>query len=174
MSKFDQVTVVVVNCGDENSYGGGKLGLYSYWDTCGQSSAPIMGINNNSTAPNQYEFYNYSPTPPAGGFNANPQELGNQYFDPANNTSGNLSAEGQLYYADFFNTGSNNGINVQNELYNLNTNAGNGNATQQVSLAIQIAFKNYIQYLACANNTTGSNGTHSVGCLSIGCGNYAP
>src|ERR1700692_2842041 len=100
MGKLDQVTVVAVNGRDENSYGGGKLGLYSYWDTCGQSSAPIMGINSNSATANQHEFYNPPPPPPAGGFNANPQELSNQYFDPANNTTGNLSAEGQLYYAD--------------------------------------------------------------------------
>jgi hypothetical protein len=43
----------------QNSYGGGKLGIYSFWDTCDAPAAPIIGINS-SRAPNQYEFYNYS------------------------------------------------------------------------------------------------------------------
>ena len=64
-----------------NSYGGGKLGIYSYWNTCGQMSAPIPGIND-SLAPNQYEFYNYSQHPQAGGgLPPNPQEIGNNMFD---------------------------------------------------------------------------------------------
>jgi hypothetical protein len=131
-----------------------------------------MGINSNSSTANQYEFYNYSTAPQIGNFTANPQEIDNQYFD-SNNSSGGLSLQGQAYLEDFFNTGYNNGINIQNELYLLNTHAGNGNATQQVSLAIQVAFQNYIQYLTCTNSTTGANGTPSGNCRNNTCADYS-
>jgi arylsulfatase A-like enzyme len=145
----------------QTSYGGGKLGIYSYWDTCHQNSAPVMGINSNA-APNQYEFYNYSPHPPAGNLAANPQELGNHYFD-ANNTSGGLSSQGQLYYEDWFNIGSNNGVNIQNELYQLYSyNNNSGNSTLQVAAATQVAYQNYLEYLANLPGLTGNNGSTGV------------
>ena len=83
------------------SYGGGKLGIYSYWNTCGQMSAPILGIND-SLAPNQYEFYNYSQHPQAGGgLPPNPQEIGNTMFDGM----GNNTAMGQNYFDNFYGIG---------------------------------------------------------------------
>jgi hypothetical protein len=132
----------------QTTYGGGKLGVYSFWDTVDATVAPIKAINN-SAAPNQYEFYNYSPHLQSG--NANPQEMGNQY----STGSGSLS---QAHYNDFFNTGNNNGINIQNELYNLNNNGSTGNNILQVQAAIQTAFSNFILYLECSGNMTGNNG----------------
>ena len=103
-----------------NSYGGGKLGIYSYWNTCGQMSAPILGIND-SLAPNQYEFYNYSQHPQAGGgLPPNPQEVGNTMFDGMGNNTANNTAMGQNYFDNFYGIGTLNGNNIQQELYQLN------------------------------------------------------
>jgi len=155
----------------QNGYGGGKLGIYTFWDTDDTRSAPIEGINSNN-APNQYEFYNYSPHPSVGSLPPNPQEVGNQYFDTGNN--GNATSLAALYLNDFFNNSSPPGINVQNELYQLNANGG-GPPTQQVQAAIQIAFNNYLLYLECANSMTGANGTPTGNNISVICPpNYAP
>jgi hypothetical protein len=156
-----------------NAYGGGKLGIYSFWDTCNQNVAPIMGINSNSTAPNEFEFYNYSPHPSVGALNANPQEVGNQYFDSSNN-SGVMSSQAALYYNDFYNANNNqSGINIQNELYQLFTyNSSSGPPTKQVYAAIQVAFQNYIAYLRCAQGgmLTGNNNNGPV----VSCSNSCP
>jgi hypothetical protein len=138
-------------------FGGGKLGIYSFWDTCNNQS-PTTGINSPA-APNQYEFYNYSAN---GVMTANPQEIGNQFF----NSGGGNSALGQAYYTDFFNLGNNSGINVQNELYMLNTQGNNGSAIQQVTAAMNTALNNYMAYLSCSggNNSqmSGNNGWPSA------------
>ena len=140
------------------SYGGGKLGIYSYWNTCGQMSAPIMGINNNTVAPNQYEFYNYSPHPQSGNLQANPQEVKNQMFDGM----GNNTAQGQNYFNDFYGIGMNlHGNNIQQELYQLNAGTSPGNNTQQVQAAIQIAYSSYRAYLLAHNSATGPDGNNS-------------
>ena len=138
-----------------NSYGGGKLVTYSYWDTCGQMAAPIMATSNAS-APNQYEFYNYSPMPHVGTLPANPQETGNQMFVTP---GGSNTLEAGNYVNDFFGFGTLHGNNVQNELYNLNTGSGPGNNTQQVEAAIQVAYQNYRTYLITSGTSTGSNGS---------------
>jgi arylsulfatase A-like enzyme len=153
----------------QNTYGGGKLGIYGYWNTCDNLSAPIRMINNNSATgtatSNQYEFYNYSPSLSLA---ANPQEVGNQYF----NDSGGVTSEAAAYLTDFYN--NNNvaplppGINVQNELYNLYAGASAGTPTQQVQAAIQVAWNNYLSYLQCSKLLTGSNGT-PVGANSTSC-----
>jgi len=49
-------------------------------------------------------------------------------------------------------------VNIQDELYNLNTGTNAGNPTQQVQAAVQIAFQNYITYLECAGQLTDGNG----------------
>ena len=139
-----------------------------------------MGLDN-SGAPNQYEFYNYSLN--VAGMSANPQEIGNQYF----NSMGSNTAQGQLYYEDFFNTipaGNYVGLNVQTELYTLATNTG-GNAnssTAQVGAATSVAFTNYLSYLACQGSLMGNNNSgpvspcNSITCpncsLAVDCGNY--
>jgi arylsulfatase A-like enzyme len=145
----------------KNSYGGGKLGIYSYWDTQNATGAPIMGINSNSAAPNQYEFYNYSPSRNSGS--SNPQEIGNEF----GGITGSPSSIAAPYYTDFFNVGNNSGIPIQTELYDLNTQGSVGNNVQQVQVAIQTAFNNYINYLQCVDDITGStpgNGTGNSTC----------
>jgi len=142
----------------QTSYGGGKLGIYSFWDTCHQNSAPIQPFNNST---NQYEFYNYSPHPqPTGSLSANPQEIGNQYFNSNNNGT---TAQGQAYLNDWSNTGSPGGINIQDELYNLYSyNNNSGLPTEQVAAATQVAYWNYISYLIChASNSTGLTGNNT-------------
>jgi arylsulfatase A-like enzyme len=148
----------------QRSYGGGKLGIYSYWDTCDAGGAPIKGLNTVD-APNQYEFYNYSLHPYVGNNAVNPSELGNQYFD-SSNTSGGLSALGQLYQNDFFNNSPLGGINIGNELYMLNNSTGNGNSVQQVAAATKVAFQNYRLYLECMQSSTGSTGRNAT-CMSF-------
>ena len=136
---------------DQSSYGGGKLGIYSLWDTCDPIDAPLTGI---SPATNQYEFYNYSNST-LSNVSRNPQEVGNQYSTVAGSWA-------QAYYNDFT-TGSPNGINIQDELYKLNFQGTANNNILQVQAAIQTAFDNYKQFLECTNNSTGSNGQTSCG-----------
>jgi hypothetical protein len=155
----------------QNVCGGGKLGIYNYWDTCDQTTAPIYSTNNSNS---QFEFYNYSTNPPVGALPPNQSELANQYY---NSTGGGVSSEAQLYYNDFFAVPGFNGINVQNELYNQYGSAsGNANApTRQVAAAIQFAFQNYRAFLKSKSAVTGSSG-NPVG-LPIGCmisGNGGP
>ncbi len=135
---------------NSHSSGGGKLGIYSYWNTEGPSNLPIQGINS-SQAPNEYEFYNYSPS----WGNANPQEIGNQF---GTSPSAPPSSIASAHFNDFFNTGNNSGINIQNELYQLYMQGSNSNTIQQVQTAINTAFDNYIIYLQHTYNMTGSNG----------------
>jgi len=81
-------------------------------------------------------------------------ELGNEFY--MNN--GSPTALAEPYLTDFFNTGNNGGINIPDELYSLNNNGSNSNYVQQVQAAIQTAFNNYINFLECSNQMTGSNG----------------
>ena len=126
-----------------------------------QGDKQIKGINN-SNANNQYEFYNYSPS----WGNANPQEIANQFSN-----SGNVSSLALPHYTDFFNTGNNNGISIQDELYKLNNQGSNSNNIQQVNAASNTAFNNYILYLGCAESMTGNNGqpVGSNNCTSPSC-----
>jgi hypothetical protein len=54
-------------------YGGGKIGVYSYWDVCKVTTPPIQPKTTNQ----QYEFYNYSTSPVGSPANtANPRRAG--------------------------------------------------------------------------------------------------
>jgi hypothetical protein len=131
--------------GNNVSYGGGKLGIYGYWNTCNATAPPIKPVNN-ANAKNQYEFYNYSIHPAEGTLPANPSEVGNQYFLGTGNN--NYTDEARFYWDDFFNNGFVYGINVETELYTLNSgSAGSDTPTAQVQVAISNAFDNYIMYL---------------------------
>ena len=114
---------------------------------------------SNASAPNQYEFYNYSPMPHVGTLPANPQETGNQMFVTP---GGSNTLEAGNYVNDFFGVGTLHGNNVQNELYNLNTGSGPGNNTQQVQAAIQVAYQNYRTYLITSAMSTGPDGNKSA------------
>jgi arylsulfatase A-like enzyme len=152
------------NPNGQTAYGGGKLGIYSYWYTCNNpaSNAPIEGINS-AGAPNEYEFYNYSQAPP-GGLAENPAELGNQAFSTSG--SGAFTTEAQAYHDDFFNVGSPGGINIQDELYNLYVTTGSSTSpyTLQVQAAIQLAYCRYICFLAAGQQATGADGTINPSC----------
>jgi hypothetical protein len=131
--------------------GGGKLGIYSYWDTCDATDAPIGPTPDASQQ--QFEFYNYSSHPPGGDTTAPPVnglETGNLYLTA---TAGAGTGEIGVYTADFNNPSPTVGINIQNELYVNNAPAGS-----QVTLAIQAAFDNYIAYLQCTNQLTDKYG----------------
>ena len=84
---------------DQGPFGGGKLGVYSYWAAGG--IAPIQ----DSTQ--QFEFYNYQQNAPGNSGNLNPNlgEIGNDWW-----ASNNSNAQGGLYQADF------QSHRVQNEL----------------------------------------------------------
>jgi len=94
-----------VNSGYGPPYGGGKLGIYSQWNTC--SANPTQP---DTSMPQQFEFYNYSPNPPGGANAVNPGESGNQAFV---DSSGNWGGEANLYNSNF------NASEVQDELYRL-------------------------------------------------------
>jgi hypothetical protein len=60
-------------CDNTGPFGGGKLGVYSYWQA--NSTKP------DTTQPQQFEFYNYEPTAPGDDtLTVNLGETGNQYF----------------------------------------------------------------------------------------------
>ncbi len=93
-----------VNANSAPPYGGGKLGIYSFWNLC-QPTPSTMPDNQ----PQQFEFYNYSPNPPGGQSPApavNPGEEGNQGLT----SSGTLAAEAALFNRSFLSS------IVQNEL----------------------------------------------------------
>jgi hypothetical protein len=94
-----------------------------------------------------------SPTTSWGSPNA--RETGNQF---GSTTPPNNSSLAYAHFNDFFNTGNNNGINIQQELYQLYTQGSNSNNIQQVQYAIQTAFDNYITYLQLLGRMSGSNG----------------
>jgi hypothetical protein len=109
-------------------YGGGKLGMYSYWNTAGCSTWPILG---DSDLPMQFEFYNYN----TGNF----AEIGNDAFD-----AGEWDATA-LDYVCAYNT-------VYTELYNTNfptgfTTPSGASLQDQLQAAYQLAFQTYIDYV---------------------------
>jgi hypothetical protein len=128
-------------------YGGGKLGMYSYWDVCALTTAPIVPDTSPGQTPvQQFEFYNYSNNPPGGlptGWVwVNPAELGNQAFSQGQSGQ-TWTGEGQLYLDDFNDLTPVNGIVIQNELYA---------APPILAAAMQTAFCNYVNYLAAIDN----------------------
>ena len=136
-----------------SSDGGGKLGMYRFWNTCNANLPPNKGVSSGQ----QFEFYNYSKHPSVGTLNANPQEIGNTFSA----TGGGNTAEAQLYFDNFFNFNSATmaGIDPQAELYNLNANGSSSNSVLQVQQAIAEAYQNYISYLYATNNQTGPTGS---------------
>jgi len=142
-----------LNYSGANMYGGGKLGIYSYWDTCGAPDAPVfMPINAGLTgaAASQYEFYNYSKHPPAGSLNANPGETGNQAFDPSYESTLTFLPEASAYQTAFLSSA------VQDELYYPNFPTTGNSA--QLTTAVQNAFCLYWLYLQASSLLTGSDG----------------
>lgn len=128
----------------QRSYGGGKLGAYTIWDTgsYADGNAPIVGNYNAMASPApEFEFYNYSPS--RNSSNANPAELGNEFGSSVNYPA---SALAEPYLTDFLDTGNNNGVNVSAELYSLTANGSTSNYVQQVKAAIQTAFNNYAAF----------------------------
>jgi hypothetical protein len=94
-----------VNANSAPPYGGGKLGIYSFWTLC--QPTPSTKPDNQ---PQQFEFYNYSSNPPGGQSPApavNPGETGNQGLT----SSGTLASEAALFNKSFLKS------IVQNEFY---------------------------------------------------------
>jgi len=146
------------------NYGGGKLGVYSFWNTESSNSAPNAVIFANNSAPNEFEFYTYS------GSNANPQEVGNQFNGNSITGTPPTSSPAYPYYQDFFNQGNNAGINIQNELYQFNNSGGN-TSVQQVQQAMNTAWNNYLNYLRCTGGIMGSTPGNNTGNNTSYCNN---
>jgi hypothetical protein len=70
---------------EQGPFGGGKLGIYSYWGS--ESTEPLSG------GAQQFEFYNYQPSAPAntGTLSPNLGEVGNDYW--LSNNSGAIAAQ---------------------------------------------------------------------------------
>ena len=99
---------VTVNANNQPPYGGGKLGVYSQWDLC--AAEPTLP---DLKAPQQFEFYNYSPHPPGGTpLPVNTSETGNHAFTDGNEPP-TWAPEAALYNEAFLSS------TVQNELYQL-------------------------------------------------------
>jgi len=119
-----------VNANSAPPYGGGKLGVYSFWNLC--EASPSTQPDNQ---PQQFEFYNYSPNPPGGQSpapTANPAETGNQAFT----SSGALAAEAALYNTSFLSS------IVQAELY-----GAPGFFPSYILSAQTTALQNYLNYV---------------------------
>lgn len=127
-------------------YGGGKLGIYSFWDLCNpqNSGSPPTAANapflpSTVMGPQQFEFYTYSP---AGSLTPNPGEIGNQAFFKNSRGQREMTPQAQAY---------NNAFNsiAHNELY---YPAG---LPAQVQQGIQTAFCNYVTYAEAAAASKG-------------------
>jgi hypothetical protein len=142
-------------------YGGGKLGMYSYWNysqtggvQCGPNFILPTQPDTCAVPPGglgpQFEFYNYSPVQPQPPDNlqlptpvARYGETGNQVqFD----SSGNMAGVSGMYQTNF-------GLaNVQNELYTFTTYNGSP-APQYIigpSGAYSTALATYLAYVKAA------------------------
>jgi arylsulfatase A-like enzyme len=91
---FRTVDTTVATSEQNGPFGGGKLGIYSYWSTqtLGSTTLPIVGYPSN---PQQFEFYNYQQNAPANsGLNPlqpNVGEVGNDYWN--SNQPGAIAAQ---------------------------------------------------------------------------------
>lgn len=167
----DQTDPIANPANGQTVYGGGKLGVYSYWDTCDANGLPLQSISlfSGNNAPDaQFEFYNFSPHPPGGDSpppSVNVLELDNSYLAGPADTGYYAPGESDLYTDNFFGFGTWHGINVQSELYyNLYISP-----FSQVGQAIQTAFNNYILFLNCNGQQTGIGGTpvNQNGCPAV-------
>jgi len=127
-------------------FGGGKLGMYSFWDTAGSISGSTCGtwpVVNNPAYPIQFEFYNYGDSTSSPG---NFAEVGNDAFD----TGGIFDSVAGTYLTAY------NKI-MCNELYNTTFENGTtaGPATAQLQAAYGQAWTNYLYYVNNGNNGTG-------------------
>jgi hypothetical protein len=112
-------TVTFTTSNGGTSFGGGKLGMYTYWGN--QSTWP----DNTQQSNFEFEFYNYS--------SGNYGETGNDAFSSGVWVPGGTPAQFLASY---------NATMVQNELYHIPASlAGTGNAYQN-------AFADYMVYLS--------------------------
>ena len=129
-------------------YGGGKLGMYSFWNyTQGGAVPPTQP--DTSVGPPQFEFYNYSPSNP----NSNPEGLATNYGETGNQVetvdpNSNLSGWPGRYQQEF------NAI-VQTELYSLSMPNG-GLVPNYITLGQMYALQAYLGYV---NSQAGQNDT---------------
>ena len=126
------LTVPYRNADGVNVFGGGKLGIYSFWPSV-PSSPTSSNVNQTLTQPNmslaqQYEFYDYTG---AVTGNRNYPELGNEWLSNPLNS---------VFLAAF------NNIAVQNELY-----PPNAYTTSLYNAFYQAAL---LSYAIARNNTT--------------------
>ena len=136
-------------------FGGGKLGMYSFWNTAGSISGSPCGtwpVVNNSEYPIQFEFYNYGDSTSSTG---NFAEVGNDAFD----SPGVFDATAQAYLNAY-------NIIMCNELYNTTfenvTTAGP--ATAQVQAAYSLAWTTYLNFV---NGTTTTCSPPSPGACPV-------
>jgi hypothetical protein len=111
-------------------FGGGKLGIYSFWYGCDPPEGLQPTYANDAANQQQFEYYNYSADSPGGdSLASNLGETGNQYFNPHPTPS----ASATLYVANFGTAASTPG----NELTEIPTALG---TTYSTALALWVAF----------------------------------
>jgi arylsulfatase A-like enzyme len=127
---------VTVNPAGPGTYGGGKLGMYSFWTSC--ATTPVENPTGGHYP--QFEFYEYGVTTayPYGNYG----EIGNQ--GPASVAASGatvLQTAAQNYYNSYMNT------TVQNELYGI---------PFQLQMANEAALNAYLVFLGgCSASCTG-------------------
>jgi arylsulfatase A-like enzyme len=144
-------------------YGGGKLGIYSYWNcTLGGASCNgtlILPTRPDACAcptgglgPQQFEFYNYSQVSASQTLPPNYGETGNQVTI----SGGVLTGESLTFQNNF------NAANVQSELYSFSM-PGGGAVPQYISNpttgAYAVALATYLNYVASQNGQSSQDTT---------------
>jgi hypothetical protein len=119
------------------TYGGGKLGIYSFWASC--ATTPVADPSSGFYP--QYEFYDYttiSTAYPSGNY----AETGNQGPSSVSAESGEttLSTRAQGYYDSFTST------SVQDELYSVPC---------ALESAYSAALSAYLAYIGCSGSCSG-------------------
>jgi hypothetical protein len=132
---------ISVNSGMQPPYGGGKLGIYSYWPSpCPEGESPESSqtkpvTSDPPTNEQQFEFYFYSPYD--GNLSPNPAEIGNQAFSDGAPT---WESDAQNYYNCFI------GTSVQNELNQVPSQTYITSAYNQAGVWSGTALGNYLTY----------------------------
>jgi hypothetical protein len=121
------------------SYGGGKLGIYSYWQPCSITPYAFDASGN----PSQAEFYNYSPQFSGQSLVPNPAEIGNQGVSSIDQTTGvtSLAPEAANYQTSF-------DAIAQTELFD-------PPSQPYIQDGFTLALDLYLAYLAAITNQTG-------------------
>jgi hypothetical protein len=124
-------------------YGGGKLGIYSFWnytlggaDGVGPTKPDTTSPPNGKGGPQQFEFYNYSQVSSSQPLQPIYGELGNQ----AQIVNGQPTGPALAYLNNF------KLATVQNELYNL-TMWGGGAAPNYITQGQTAALNAYLTYV---------------------------